>query len=284
MNKPHILVIDGHNFMHRARSGFSKGEYAIVYNFFRNLRAQIELHSPTRVYFVLEGHPRARYEMMEGYKANRVIDPLVAPERHQAMVDFHRQVRIIIGLVREYLPISVIRHPHHEADDTIFNLINRSSRAIPWTVVSNDTDFIQLLDQFSNVSLFNPMKKEYIESPGYDYLTWKALRGDGSDCIPGIPGVGDKTATKLAIDLERLHHWLLEDKSRMNVFIRNLDLIRFMTWDDEESLQMQSWLHQAPSWAGFALAFKSMGFQSMLKEKTWKRFTETFEPLWGRDA
>lgn len=281
MKKSHILVIDGHNFMHRARSGFTKGRYAVVYNFFRNLRAQIELHSPTRVYFVLEGHPRARYEMMEGYKANRVIDPQAEPKKHQTMVEFHRQVRIIVGLMKEYLPISVIRHPDHECDDTIFNLVNRSSRAIPWTIVSNDSDFVQLLTQFSNVNLYNPMKKEYVEEPEYDYLVWKALRGDGSDCIPGIPGVGDKTAAKLALDLDNLPGWLGSDKNREEIFLRNLALIKFMTWSDDESLQVQSWLRQSPDWGGFALGFKSMGFKSMLRDKTWKKFTSTFDSLWG---
>lgn len=200
------------------------------------------------------------------------------------MVQFHRQKLIIIGLLKSYFPISVIRHPHHECDDVIHNLINRSSRAIPWTVVSNDTDFIQLLQEFPNVSLYNPMKKEFVEAPEYDYVSWKALRGDGSDNIKGVPGFGDKRAAELVSDLNVLRERLAGDPAMLETFLRNTQLIRFITWDDEESLQMASWHAERGLWEHLATAFRSMGFRSLLKEKTWNKFVNTFEPLWGSDS
>ena len=266
MGDPHILCIDGHNFMHRARAGFTKGGYSIVFNFFRNLRKLVEDQNPTRVYFVLEGHPRARYEMMEDYKANRAIDP-------ETMVDFHRQKRIIVGLLKEYFPIAVVRHPHHECDDTIYNLINRSSTAIPWTVVSNDTDFIQLLQAFNHVELWNPMKKEYVDAPPYNYIMWKALRGDDSDGIPGFKGAGERTAAKLVPAEDKPREFLPEDTG----------LISFMEWDHKESLQMQTWQAQEPKEECLRVAFDTMGMKSITKEKYWKRFGDTFRPLWGGD-
>jgi len=282
IKQPHILCIDGYNFMHRARSGFTKGDYAIVFNFFRNLRALIEAKQPTQVYFVIEGHPRERHAMMEGYKANRLIDPLKEPERHETMVRFHHQKLIIIGFLKSFFPVTVFRHPHHECDDVIFNLINKSSTEIPWTVVSNDTDFIQLLQEFNHVTLYNPMKKENVIAPEYDYISWKALRGDGSDNIPGVPGIGDKRAEALVKDLDLLATLMRDDPAMQEVFLRNTEMIRFLRWTHEESLEMQSFQAERPMWDSLAIGFEGMNFKSLLKEKTFKKFTDTFDPLWEK--
>ena len=52
-----VLLLDVYNLIHRARTGFTSGDHAIVYNFFRGLRPIIALHDPDDVYFVLEGVP-----------------------------------------------------------------------------------------------------------------------------------------------------------------------------------------------------------------------------------
>ena len=61
-NSRPILILDGANLMHRARSGFATGDYFVVYNFFRGLRPLVEQFKPTRVYMALEGHAKARYD------------------------------------------------------------------------------------------------------------------------------------------------------------------------------------------------------------------------------
>lgn len=271
-----ILCIDGHNLLHRARSGFTAGDYAIVFNFMRQLRAQVELHQPTRVYFVLEGVPERQLAADRDYKANRLVEEHT--KEHVKLVDFHRQKDIVIDLMLRYMPISVIRHPQFEADDTIYNLIKKSSTAVSWVVVSSDTDFIQLLQDFDHVSLYNPIKKEMVEAPPYHYVTWKALRGDACDNIKGIPGIGDKTATRLVTeDLDKLEE-LKSDPEKGAIFLRNLEMIQLHTMSDEELDSMNSNEPQC-DWGLLAAAFEDMGFQSMLKEKYWKRFRETFETL-----
>ena len=52
------LIIDGHNFMHRARSGFQLGDFNVAFNFFRSLKPLVEQFKPNRVCFTLEGTPR----------------------------------------------------------------------------------------------------------------------------------------------------------------------------------------------------------------------------------
>lgn len=274
-----ILCIDGYNFMHRARGGFQLGDYNIVFNFFRNLRALVEMHQPTRVHFVLEGYPKARFAELPTYKANRLVDEVAEPEKYKSLEDFHRQKGLIIDLLVRHFPVTVLRHPDFECDDVIYNVIKRSSRAVPWVVASNDTDFTQLLNEFSNVSVYNPIAKTYVEAPDFDYVVWKSLRGDGSDNIPGIPGVGDKTADDIVNDPEALG-CLFEDKDRADVFNRNYRLIKFVEWSDDEAMLMTS-SEPAKDWAAVAAAFEAWEFKSLLKEGTWQKFQMTFDPLWG---
>jgi len=274
----HILALDFMNAAHRARSGFMLGDNPVVYNFFRGLKSTISEMSPTRVYVALEGRPVARREKLVEYKANRVVpedDP-----RYAELQKFFKQKETIVELLRTYFPVSVVRHPTSEADDTIANLISNSTSAVPWTVVTTDTDFIQLLQQHSNVQLYNPVQKSYVAAPTeYDYCTWKSLRGDSSDNIPGIPKCGDKTAAKLASNPELLKEFL-EKPGHSDIFTRNYELIRFTEWTDEERSKMTSSVPKK-DWDAVRQVFDGMGFQSITKDGAWQKFTDSFEHLWG---
>jgi len=272
-----ILCIDFMNVAHRARSGFTSGEHAVIYNFFRQFRALVDQFKPNRVYLALEGRPVHRHEAMTEYKANRIVEE--NDPRHEDLMKFFRQKDRIVELLSTYFPVSLVRHPTSEADDTIYNLIRTSSTAVPWIVVSSDTDFIQALQEFPHISLYNPVKKIFVNSPDHPYVTWKALRGDSSDNIPGIPGVGDKTAEKLACDPELLSEFL-SDKTKAEIFQRNYNLISFREWNDEEKMKMTS---SSPirDWDIVKTTFTDMGFHSITKEGSWQKFLNTFESLWG---
>ena len=273
-----ILCIDFMNQCHRARSGFQMGPAPVVFNFFRQFKSLVDEFKPNRVYVVLEGRPVKRYELLPEYKATRKVaedDP-----KYVELQKFFKQKDQIVDLLSKYFPVSVVRHPTSECDDTIYNLINRSSTAVPWTVVSNDTDFIQLIQQYSHVKVWNPIKKEYLEAPSdYDYITWKSLRGDGSDNIPGIPGVGDKTAADLATDPERLAKFLADPENAAQ-FQRNYDLISFRGWSDDERVEMTS-TSPVEGWTEVKSVFDAYGFKSIVKEDSWQKFVGTFTPLWG---
>ena len=113
--------------------------------------------------------------------------------------------------------IQVIRHADYECDDVIAHLTHVCMSEDQCVIVSTDTDFIQLLNK-ENVQLFNPIRKVFIQYPEYDYVTWKALRGDAADNIPGIKGVGDKTASKLAVDPAKLESFFCDDPERIDNF------------------------------------------------------------------
>lgn len=282
-----ILFIDGHNFMFRARSGFQLGDYNVCYNFFRSLKPLIEQFEPNRVYFTLEGHPKKRYDLLPTYKANRhmVVKPDASPEeiaeakkKRKSDEDYRRQQGLIVEML-QLMPISVMQHLDFEADDLIYNVVENASRAIEFTIVSTDTDFIQMLQEFPNVRIYNPVTKAYVDAPTYDYVTWKALRGDGSDNIPGIPGIGNKTAEAVLDDPDSLK-LLLEDQDKALQFARNMLLIKLPKWSAEEAAQMRS-SSPTKDWDAVAHRFEEWQFKSMLKEPYWSKFKATFDSLWG---
>ena len=273
-----IVAVDFMNMAHRARSGFKLGPAPVVFNFFRQFRSLVEKLQPSRVYIALEGRPVHRHTALPEYKANRSVtqdDP-----RAQDLQKFFLQKDVIVSLLEKYFPVSVVRHPQYECDDTISNLVMHSSTSVPWTVVSSDTDFIQLLQMKDNVKLYNPVQDKFIDPPdAYDYVTWKALRGDPSDNIPGIPGVGDKTAVKLASDPELLKEFVSRPEVEP-IFTRNYNLVSFSTWREEERSCMTSSSPQK-DWGAVRQIFTDNGFTSLVKDGAWDKFVNTFDSLWS---
>jgi DNA polymerase I len=263
-----VLLLDAYNLIYRARSGYLKGDYPVVYNFFRGLRPLIEKFSPDKVYFVLEGKPEFRMQLNDAYKANRSNN-----DRH-----FHEQKAQIISIVRSCFPISTARHPKLECDDTIATLVKvHCVKGDDCTIISSDSDFYQLLNIFDNCEIYNPVRKKMIEKPDYDYVTWKALRGDATDNIAGIPGCGDKTADKLVRSPELLSEYFKKDPIRQQIFERNVNLIRLVDFSSDID-EMES--HDGiADFEELYDIFDDMGFKSMLKEKTWNKYVQTFGGL-----
>ena len=261
-----VLLLDAYNLIHRARSGFTKGNYAIVYNFFRSVRPLVEKFEPDMVYFVLEGYPQFRLDLDQFYKS----------DRKRPDDSFLNQKNIIIELVKRCMPFIAVRHPEFECDDVIATLAAiHTSKGNSCTVISSDSDFIQLHNAM-DLELYNPIKKKFIEKPDYDYVTWKALRGDPSDNIAGIKGIGDKTAYKLVKDPPLLKELLL-DEEKQQIFDRNVNLIRLVNLS--EKLDEMEFNFGVSSMDVLYESFHSFEFGSMLNEKTWNKFCKTFEGL-----
>jgi DNA polymerase-1 len=120
------------------------------------------------------------------------------------------------------------------------------------------------------------VKKKEIEPPEYDYVVWKALRGDPTDNIKGIPKVGDKTAHKLVSNPDLLKEFL-SDPIKRNIFDKNVNLIRLV----DLSRDMDSMLINESSLDADGLRnyISELEFSSMLKEKTWNKYIETFKEV-----
>ena len=267
-----VLILDGHNLLHRARVGFRKGDHAITFMFFRSLRPLIEKMNPDKVYFVLEGSPKKRIEMDPDYKANRKIS--AADPKYQEMTDFFRQKDECVELLYKAFPFSIVRHPDFEADDIIAHYA-RLYREDDVTIVSGDSDFIQLLtDEDPQIKLYHPIKKEYIQPPDYNYLEWKAIRGDATDNVPGIPRHGDKTAEKIVRD-PLLFGEKMKDPEWKDHFLRNMGLIRIDPLTEEEVSEIQL-AENTLQPELIQEQFQHWEFSFASKEKSWSKFVETF--------
>ena len=262
-----VLLLDAYNLIYRALSGFTKGDNYVVYNFFRGLRPLVDKYKPDVVYFVLEGNPKHRKTLSEGnYKSNRK-----SKGDH-----FHSQKASIISAVKAYMPFVTIRHPDFECDDVIASLVMKHHGAgDKCHIISSDSDFIQL-HNIADIVLYNPVKKKEIEKPAYDYVMWKALRGDPTDNIPGIPKVGDKTADKLMANPLLLREFL-EDPIKREIFDRNVNLIRLVDLrnaEDEMEINVQK-LDKV----GLKKYFNELEFNTITREKSWNNYIKTFERL-----
>ena len=262
--------------MHIARAGFKLGDYPVVYNFMRAFKAHVAEFKPDRVLFVTEGSPTHKKALFSEYKANRIIAETETKKLAERAA-FNRQKDLIIDLLKTSFPVSVMQHLDYEADDTIANMVTLASQVTDWTLISTDTDFIQLLQTCKNLRLYNPVKKAFVEPPLYDYVTWKSLRGDGSDNIPGLSGIGDKTAEKYSSFNEAALRSTLSS-SDYELFERNKSLIEFPKWTDEIRMSTQTWQGQLDL-DKIKSFFEECGFASLTKDKYWNSFSETFKTL-----
>ncbi|MDQ6754871.1 MAG: 5'-3' exonuclease [Actinomycetota bacterium] len=152
--------------------------------------------------------PHWRVALMPGYKAHRVAelvpggnDVEETPEFLVAQVPIIRQLLGTLG-------IPVIGAADHEADDVIGTLATRAG--MPVDIVTGDRDLFQLVDDESGVRVIYTARgmsklelvtdsvvvSKYGVLPG-QYADFAIMRGDPSDGIPGVPGVGEKTAASL---------------------------------------------------------------------------------------
>ena len=147
------------------------------------------------------------------------------------------------------------------------------------TICSSDSDFIQLLDR-ENISLWNPVKKKFIEKWPVDYCTWKALKGDPTDNISGVKGVGEKTAYKLASDPVALENFFLKKQEARLSFKNSYDLIKFAKISpDDPKIKNDRFAFDENN---LYEVFNKLSFKSIVG-KSWPKWKEKMEKLCKND-
>ena len=200
-SRPTLYLIDGSAYIYRAFFALpalnnSKGlQTNAVYGFTTTLMKIIREHQPHGLAVVFdEAGPTLRHEAYQAYKAQR--PPM--PEGMSAQIPFiHRIV--------EALNIPVVRQAGYEADDLIGTLAVQAERAgYDVVIVTGDKDMFQLLTP--HVRIYDPVKSKWAgeaecrERFGVEparVVEVMGLMGDSTDNIPGVRGIGEKTATKL---------------------------------------------------------------------------------------
>jgi len=236
-----VLLIDTHNLLHRARFGFGEGPHKIYFNFFRMLKGEMNRHNPDIVYIVDEGRPEKSKELLPDYKGNRV--KLDDPQ-------FWREKDEVFEAIKEQTGLVYIKHPRRECDDVIGYLADCVHKNDNVTIVSTDSDFIQLITE--NVKLWHPKKKSYVDKWYCDYVTWKALRGDSTDNVPGVSGIGPKRADVLAADMNVLKEFLDKDSERKKQFNVAYDVIKLKNINENDLIVRQSNFDEKKFYEGFS--------------------------------
>jgi DNA polymerase-1 len=200
------MLLDGHSLAYRAFYALKEANLVTtdgqhteaVYGFTSMLVNLLRDERPSNVVVCFDrSEPTFRHESYQAYKANRQETP----------EDFRGQMSLIQEL------LDVLRVPHlslagFEADDLIATLATRAAgQGMDVLIVSGDRDNLQLVDDkvtvlmtrrgISDMTRFTPeaVREKYDLTPA-QYPDFAALRGDPSDNLPGIPGVGEKTAAK----------------------------------------------------------------------------------------
>jgi 5'-3' exonuclease len=164
-------------------------------------------YSPTHLVACLDAdwRPDFRVALLPSYKAHRVAPD--DPEEEAVPDTLSPQVPIIDDVLDAF-GIARVGMPGYEADDVIGTLATRADG--PVDIVTGDRDLFQLVDDIAGVRVLytakGVSKAEVIDEaavsarygiPGRSYADFATLRGDPSDGLPGVPGIGDKTAAAL---------------------------------------------------------------------------------------
>ncbi len=211
-SKKKFVIIDGNSLLYRAFYALPllqnrRGEHTnAVYGFTTMLLKLIEGEQPDYIAVAFDPpRPTFRSRIDQSYKAQREKAP---PELGEQILRTHQ--------ILEAMAIPVYEIDDFEADDVIGTLADHvTAQGHAVTVVSGDADLLQMLGDGVTVLMTKKgitrmerydqrrLKEEYGLEPG-QVIDYKALKGDASDNIPGVPGIGEKTARRLIEEYENL--------------------------------------------------------------------------------
>lgn len=202
-----IVLIDGHSILHRAFFGIpdltnAEGLHTnAVYGFLNILFKILEEEKPDYLTVAFDMHaPTFRHKMFADYKGTR--KPMAEELREQVPV---------MKEVLKSMGVAIVECEGYEADDILGTIARSSEKAgLEVSLVSGDRDLLQLATEHIKIRIPKTkrtgteiedyyaadVKEKYQVTPE-EFIDVKALMGDASDNIPGVPGIGEKTATAL---------------------------------------------------------------------------------------
>lgn len=202
-----ILIVDGHSILNRAFYGLpdltnSRGEHTNAVLGFVNIILKIlEEEKPSHFAVAFDVHQKTfRHEMFSEYKGTRKGMP----------DELRSQVPIMKDLLKA-MGVTVLECPGFEADDVIGTIARKGEESgMEVSVLSGDRDLLQLATEKVLVKIpktkagqttvenyhANDVQELYGVTP-QEFIDMKGLMGDTSDNIPGVPGIGEKTAAKI---------------------------------------------------------------------------------------
>lgn len=289
MNKK-LVLIDGHSILNRAFFGLpdltnSEGLHTnAVYGFLNILFKILEEEKPDYLTVAFDVHaPTFRHKMFDAYKGTR-----------SPMDDALRQQVPLMKEMLTAMGVRIVEMEGYEADDILGTIAGMGEReGMDVSVVSGDRDLLQLATEHVKIRipktkktgteiedyLAADVKARYMVTPK-EFIDVKALMGDTADNIPGVPGIGEKTATALIEkygNIEAVH----EDAANVKPPRASKNIVEF--WDQAVlSKELATIITDVPIAYDFAEA-KLDGVQELYTEEAYllcKRLE--FKNLLGR--
>ena len=277
-----IYLIDGNSYVYRAYFAIrglrdSKGRPTNAIFGFTNMLLKIirDLRPGGLAISFDTPHKTERHRLYEAYKAHR-------PGAPDEMIEQLPYIRKVIEAFR----VQLFEVPGYEADDVIGTIAGRASRAGHNVyIVTADKDMLQLID--GGVRVYDPIKNQVL---GPEYVMerfgvppgrvpeFMALVGDAVDNIPGVKGIGEKTAKELFLEFKDLDELIAHTerikKPRTRKLIEenmeNLKLSRQLAVIDrdvpvEADMEDLSFRLREPDWHALAALFKEFELTSLMK-------------------
>lgn len=284
-----LVLIDGNSLMYRAYyataySGnlmkTSQGIFTnALYGFVNMMNKIMEEYDHTHMLVAFDaGKTTFRHEFLETYKDGR-----------KPMPD---EMRSQINLIKKYLDLLGVKRlelPTYEADDIIGTLARLGEQADfeKIHIITGDKDLLQMADEKTTVHItrkgvtdlesFTPetVFEKYELTPS-QIVDLKGLMGDPSDNLPGIPGVGEKTAIKLLKEYQSVENLVANTESlkgkmkeKVETHVEQALLCKRMATihtDVPLPVTFEDLLYEGPNVAGLIELFKEMEFNAFLKK------------------
>jgi DNA polymerase-1 len=278
-----ILLIDGFSLLYRAYYGYppnlttpSGTPINAVYGFLTLMFNALDQFKPTYFGICMDRkEPTYRHEVFPEYKANRS-----APD-DEFLIQLPEFRRIISSF-----NVPLVEMAGYESDDLLGTLATQfSQQKLKTYIMSGDLDMLQLVNDnthiitnkkgVSHYVVYDAQKVEERYGLSVDQIIdFKALKGDTSDNIPGVKGVGDKTATKLLLDYKTLDgiYAHLDDISSQSLRAKLADQRdqaylsqRLVTIDCHAPIEMPlASFRYGPDWSGVHAMFQEYQFNRLM--------------------
>jgi len=275
-----LYLIDGNSYVYRAffaikgltnSRGFPTNA---IYGFTNMLLKIIREKKPEGIVVSFDSPaPTERHRMFEAYKAQR-------PETPGELVQQLPHIRKMITAFN----IKIFEVPGYEADDLLCTIAKKAAKeGANVFIVTSDKDMLQIVDE--RIKIYDPVKdkvldEEYVKEkfgvgPGR-VTEFMALTGDAVDNIPGVKGIGEKTARELLLSFrdveELLNHPEKIKKEKLRALItENTDMVRLSkqlaTIDTSVPIEVEvnDFAVREPDWSALLTLFRRFEFGSLLK-------------------
>jgi DNA polymerase-1 len=275
-----LYLIDGNSYVYRAYYAIRKLTTSrgfptnAIYGFTNMLLKIIREKKPDSIVVSFDSPvPTERHRIYEEYKAHR-------PEAPEDLVEQIPYIKKIVSAFN----INIFEVPGYEADDLLGTIAKKAaSEGIDVFIVTGDKDMLQLVDK--KIKIYDPMKDKILDE-GYikerfsvepeRIIEFMALAGDVVDNIPGIKGIGEKTAKELLSEFKSLDDLLnntnriRKDKLRLLVS-ENADIVRLSkklaTIDTSVPIDIdtEEFGLREPDWPSLLPLFREFEFGSLIK-------------------